>query len=372
MDISQLTLYSSIVTPLVLAGTLRMEMSIILPQEEEGGKRLTSLSILLGQLTAIGSVLVLGLILLLFSDSFQILKQLVLLVAFSVSFLTFKISLTFWFLRKGMYDKMSYLRIAESFFLGASPFLFFYVQDGLVIGTVVGHLLLAICYLFFFLKESKIREFRFSWKDHWDWLRQYKSFPLHNLPQAVIDVLQVSFLIYIVSGKYSADEVSYLYIAFRLLEVPIGLLIAPLSQLLMNNVREALVNGQSTWPILRSTLTRAAVLTVGVIPVFLFLGEDLIALAFGEKLRFAGQVCAILSIWYFTEYLKQSILQIGIFLNKQKQLLIFSIVRTTISVGILHWFSQTLNFHQLLGALSAIVAIGNLIQIFWLIQISRR
>ncbi len=368
-DIGRLNLFNNIVGPLVLAGTLRFEISILLPKTKPEARQLFSLAVVLGQLTALIYCVFVTLFLLLNPGLLADLRFLALLVGVSISALTIKTSLLYWFLREENYNAIAFFRIIESLFIGGTPLLFYYTPNGLVWGTAIAHLLLGSVFVIYFLKKCSWKDFLFKRKTLVKTIADYKVFPLNNLPQSVVDALQVSGVVYIISFYQNVNVLGFMYVAFRILEAPVGLIIAPLSQLFLQSASARNNNNESIKPLISSTLKKAFFLTIGIAPLFLFFGEEIVSLV-KEEMRKAGYLVGLMSFWYVSDYLKNSVSQAVIFYGKQRTLLVFSVIRTSISLLLMFFGLAYFDFESTLLTTSIFIGMYNLFIIRWITKIS--
>jgi O-antigen/teichoic acid export membrane protein len=161
---------------------------------------------------------------------------------------------------------------------------------------------------------------------------EYKIFPLANTLQASSDVFQLSGVIYFISYFFSAVVVGWYSFAIRILQAPMNLIGAAMAQVFYQQASSNFNKGIGLQPLVKATIIKSALIGLPVLLALIFLGPILFAFIFGENWREAGVYAQILSPWIYLDFIRAPISQIPIVINKQKNLLLFSIIGNVILI----------------------------------------
>ena len=147
-------------------------------------------------------------------------------------------NLNFYFIYQQYFSYVSLNRFMTGFLSASLQLIFFtyYRIDGLIWGLVTGVLLVnGLFFVLVLIKEKdlvscyKIKEFGIV-------IKNYKNYPLLNSPGSIIDSLSIQLPILMVSRTYSAQILGYFSLAYRSLNLPVSLIIASLTQILLNKI----------------------------------------------------------------------------------------------------------------------------------------
>jgi len=162
--------------------------------------------------------------------------------------------------------------------------------------------------------------------------RDYKIFPLANSIQATSDAFQINGVIYFMSYFFNSTIVGWYSFAIRILQAPMNLIGAAIAQVFYQQASSEFNNKICLQPLVKKTIIKSALIGLPILLILLIFGPPLFAFVFGENWREAGVYAQILSPWIFLDFIRSPISQIPIVINKQKKLLLFSIVSNTLLV----------------------------------------
>jgi O-antigen/teichoic acid export membrane protein len=109
-------------------------------------------------------------------------------------------------------------------------------------------------------------------------------------------------------------------------------------------------------------------------PILLFFfGPNLFSFFFGERWEIAGEIAKVLSVWIFFDFIRATISQLPIVLNKQKQLLQFSILGNILLFSVIIYFGvHELAILECFKYLTVLMSVYALLIIVWIFRISQK
>jgi lipopolysaccharide exporter len=155
--------------------------------------------------------------------------------------------------------------------------------------------------------------------------KEYKEFPRVNIFQGLIDHFQMQGVILIGSTYFVNSVMGFYSMSMRVLQVPMWLIIRPLSHAFFSEASELHRNGKSLLPVTKKMLLRSALLGIPMVLVLVLFGPALFVFFFGEEWRASGELARILSFWIYVDFLRAPISQVPMILGRQRLLLAFSI-----------------------------------------------
>ncbi|MBO6633384.1 MAG: oligosaccharide flippase family protein [Rhizobiaceae bacterium] len=124
--------------------------------------------------------------------------------------------------------------------------------------------------------------------------RRYRKFPYFALPADTINTASVQLPLMIIAGRFGAEAAGYVALAFRTLGAPISLMGTAVLDVFKRRSSTAWrARGECRSEYLQTLGVLAAGSVVATL-AFFSVGEELFALAFGERWRKAGQLAIIL------------------------------------------------------------------------------
>lgn len=125
------------------------------------------------------------------------------------------------------------------------------------------------------------------------WSR-YRKFPIFSLPADTVNTAAAQLPLALIAGRFGADSAGFVALAFRTLGAPISLLGTAVLDVFKRRASEAWrERGDCRSEYVQTFAVLAAGSLLATV-VFYFAGEELFALAFGERWRPAGEAAVIL------------------------------------------------------------------------------
>jgi O-antigen/teichoic acid export membrane protein len=234
-----------------------------------------------------------------------------------------------WMVRVKNYKGMSASRIFNSLFNNGFAVLFGVFKFGawgIFLANLIGQFFYALNLFYYFLKGNK-KDVQYVSKNKMKSLAsRYKDFPKISTIQAVVDMLQVNGLIYLLPVFFSIVEVGYYSRALIVLQAPVSLLGAAVSQVFFQKASEIHSDNGELKPLVISTIKKAFLFIFPVVIVLIVFGPLLFSFVFGAQWNESGVYARILAIWLFFDFIRMSVSQLPIILGKQRQLFLITIL----------------------------------------------
>lgn len=127
-------------------------------------------------------------------------------------------------------------------------------------------------------------------------LKRYKKFPLINTWSNLINTISWQMPIILLSSFFSQTEVGFYALGFTLMQLPMNLIGASISQASLQRIAEAKRTG-SLSEFVEKMFQYLALFSVFPMLLLTILGKDIFILFFGERWAEAGVYTQILSVW---------------------------------------------------------------------------
>jgi O-antigen/teichoic acid export membrane protein len=201
----------------------------------------------------------------------------------------------------------------------------------------------------------------------------YEKFPKINSFHALGDEFKnvgVSSTLLFVFGDLILGFYS---LTFRILRAPLAVIGNSFGQVFYQKAAEMHANQQNYVPLIKSTVKKLSLIALPIFLTILFFGPQLFDFILGEKWRVAGVYAVYLTPWLFLSFVVAPVQQIGIIVNRQGGIFLFSLLGNTIILGsiLLGGFVFKNILHGFL--LLSILQIGYYIWVYlWIINIAKK
>ncbi|GEK86224.1 teichoic acid transporter [Microbacterium aerolatum] len=335
-------LFVSITTLVAIVGTLRYEMAVVLPRSNREAAAIARLGVRLLAIVALLTTGTCGLLVLLPIGLPPSWLWLALLVGPGVFLLGYTSYMTQWLIRSAKYKIISRNRVTQSAVAAlaqvALGFLIPNTGAGLAIGLLIGQLAGAIFLALTGRKETRLfvdvdgRRWRYLLGKHW-------RLPALLMPHTLIDSFRLNGVNLII-GYYSVAALGQYSQAWRLVQLPAGLVGSAISQVYFP--RLATVARSELFETVRGSIVKSFAL--GMIPFALifWLSPTLFPFVLGPEWVEAGQFAQALVPALYANLVASPISTIFIVLRKEHVGLFYAVVVTALSLGVLFTFSNDL------------------------------
>lgn len=324
-EIGVYTIFFATVNILAIVSSVRLEQAILIPKHKKDSFSILKLSLCFSVIVCLFALL----IMLLFKASISNLLGLnsisnwIFLIPITSLFLASFQIYNYWLNRNDKYLTISKGKVAQGVIMG-----FIHVSCSILgsIGLVLGRFIsvfISAVYLYFYSKKLSPRLFPLQRKDLKNSLKIHKDFPLYTMPNAVLNSISNNLPLYMLENLYSAKITGFYSWSVRIIQGPMGMIIASIQQVFFREASKKYNLGESLFPITIKILKR--LFLIGIVPYtfIFFFSPDLFAFVFGEEWRVAGEYTKYLVPWFFIVFLNSPISSIVLIMGKQKVYFIY-------------------------------------------------
>ena len=344
------SVYLSLLGILIVISSLRYELAIILPEEDDEAASVFFLSVILN--FGFNFVIFLGILIwkseilsfLNLSENYDLYLYLTPLGLFLISFYQ---SINYWLIRKKGFFAISVNKFVRRGFEGGAQmaFKFARVANGLIYGDLIGHTA-NVCSGIYQAAKTGLSLARSSPRKILYVLKKYSEYPKYNLAPAFMEATSYLLPVIMINKFFSSESTGYFDLSKLLLSIPLALVASSLSNVLLHAISEKDKLRKSIRKDLLFILFFVALIIILEITVIMLFGEELFTLFFGSGWELSGTISKIL-VWSFAySFLTSSFSSIFIALNKIK-LLSFYQVFYFLAILILFFFNH-LSFESFL------------------------
>jgi len=377
-DFGLLALYTSVVSMIAVIVTARYEMAIMLPENDEDAVNLGALSlsiaVVISALTLV-AVWYFNAPIARFLGKPDIAKWLYLV---PLAVLTIGISqvLNYWSTRRNQYQRLAVSRVSQSVGNGSinlgEGFAHMGVS-GLILGNFIGQFIAAGLLVWqawpdFLRVKSSI---------HWDRMchnaKVYQDFPKVNSLHAFVDILQSSGVVFIISSLFGSAVLGFYSFTLRILQAPLGLLGASVSQVFFQKASETYKNGGDLRALVKKTIISLSAMALPIFIILGFFAPVLFSLVFGKPWREAGTYAQILVPWLFFNFIVSPVSQVPIIVDEQKKSFIYGIIgNSLVLLSVIYGAFIAHNIKAGFYVLSGSISVYYIFIVLWILKISKK
>lgn len=372
------TLFSSVVSFLTVASTLRYELAIMLPKKNTDAFHLLILasgisfvvSSIIFILTLIFPIQISGF---LSSDNIQ---PWLIFMGISVFFISNIQNLTIWLNRRKNYKNISANMISQSATSAsiniANGFAGF-TSGGLIPGSLGGQGVGFFLFLRLLIKRDKRLFKHISWKRLKNNAVKYKEYPKYNFPHRLVDMISITGLPILIATLFSEAVLGSYGFMLRVLKAPLGILSASLGQVYYQQISEQVASNKSVISLFKKTVTRVTLIILPFFIVIFFWAPDIFAFVFSEKWRDAGIYAQYLTPWLFISSITSPVSQTPLTMGYVKVNMWAGVLNNLLLVGLFYLFANLYNdAAKVFRLLGYILPIFYLLLLYWYFHIIKK
>jgi len=321
-DFGAFAVYLSVTGIIIVVSTLRYEMAVVLPEKDKDAANIFSLSLFI----SIIFNLIIFIIILLFKSSIAKFLDFPVKYSYWLYFIPLSAFLfssyqtvNYWLIRKKAFKSSSLNKIVRRSSEGITQVGFGYIKNpfGLFIGDIIGNTANNIAgYIQMFRHDFKLSYLSLVKIKYV--MRKYKEFPQFQAIPALLNTASLLLPVIIINKLYSESITAQFDLSRMVLALPIALIAASLSQVLLQKISEKRrKKSKISMDILKISLVSFSLAVPGVI-IMLIWGPDIFDLAFGAKWREAGEFTRILVFTYAIQFVVSPLGMILIALERIK------------------------------------------------------
>lgn len=337
-------IYGSITAIATTIASLRLDMTIVLAEDDDSARRIawmaTATNVAVAVLFTIFAFVFRDQIAAHYHDDQELASWLLCggITIFLVAQVTI---LQYWFNRKTDYRTIAGNRVRQMVGSAGGQLVFgaFGIRSlaGLVLGTLMGQL-----YAFVNLRRRAgelHRKIGSETPTRGALLRRYKRMPLLNLPTTLIDSLRLNGITLLI-GAVELGAVGQFNLAWRILQVPVGLINGAISQVFFQKL--ARVERGAMLPLVRATIVRGLLLSIVPFGLIYVLSPWLFTTVFGARWDEAGAFARALTPWLMMQLASSPVSTVFVVTETQHWMLAFSIVFCAAPLSLLKFSTMPL------------------------------
>ncbi len=342
------TLFSSVVSFLTVASTLRYELAIMLPK-----KNIDAFHLLL---LASGISFIVSILVFILTIAFPIhisnilssenIKPWLIFMGISVFFISNIQNLTIWFNRRKKYKNISTNMIVQSSTSAsiniADGFAGF-TSGGLIPGSLSGQGVGFILFLRLLIKRDKRLFKHISKKRIKENAKKYIEYPKYNFPHRLVDMISITGLPILIATLFSETVLGSYGFMLRVLKAPLGILSASLGQVYYQQISEEVAKNKSVINLFKKTVFRVTLIISPFFILILLWGPDIFAFVFSEKWRIAGIYAQYLTPWLFVTSITSPVSQTPLTMGYVKLNMWAGVFSNLLLVGLFYLFANLYN-----------------------------
>ena len=373
-----MALFTSIVGPLAIISTMSYQIAIVLPKNRDYALGLVRLSLYASIIVTV-IVILIGSV---FGETIltwlglKSIERYIYLIPVAIILSAFSVVTSQWLIRNQWFLLVSKIAVATALITNIIKITvgYFYPEPLVLMVVFLLGLSLATLVVFFYDSQDMFGGLykKLSQKDFlrlWCVARKYKDFPLYRTPQNLINILNGSVTVLLLSSLFGLSSAGYYSLTYAVLAVPITVIAGSVYQAIYPKINDVYQNGISITPLISKSTVWLAL--TGFIPLILMLifGQEIFTYVFGDKWHRSGEYAQWLSIALFVQYIGRPAIAAIPVLGIQRELLIWEIY-DLVSKMLVFYSSYTYGNDDVVvvGAISVMSAVNTLILIMFVIK----
>lgn len=286
-DFGLFNLFTSIAGVLTIITTAEFQYAIVLPKEEEKARALVHFSMIL----LVGTSLLIGFTIPFAQPIADLFKAPDLahywwLLPFSVLGLGLWNILSYWYIRRSSFNRISGYQMTQSLFSAFGKIGFGrigWLQSGMILASVLAPLL-SLLISISLAWETCIRAlFSIEWKQLKQAAREYSNFPKFSLPRALVNTVSISLPIWFLTPQFGLEQVGQLSLAMMAAVLPFSLFARACNQVLYQRITGLVQQQKNIRSLLQTFIVWTSVaMIIGMTVVYIFLPQ-MVTIIFGAK-----------------------------------------------------------------------------------------
>ena len=294
-DFANFAYWSSIANTVAVVSTLRYELAIVLPKNNEDAKQILKGSMLLSLITSVLTFLFCIIFITKNDNSNFSSLFFSFLIASYVLVVGINQSISYWLIRHQQFKKTSLNKVIQSVSLVVITLLFgfFTIGGGLIYAYLIGGACLCI-FSFWQIREAEINFKSFNFLLIKEQLVNYKNYPIYNAVPSLLNAASSALPVFFVVNYFSSNESGQFAFVKQNITVPIMYLAALISQVYFADIANDIKEGKSIKLKLLNLFKILAVFSFIISITLVLFGEEIFEFVFGSNWILAGKVAGII------------------------------------------------------------------------------
>lgn len=316
-------LYISAASICVVVSSLRYDLAILTPKQDEKAKSIVGLSLLIVLCLSIFFGLSAFLTSLLIESPLLQFQEIWQYFAVSVLLLGSLQVINRWLIRVRQFRANAIAQVARSAITNSCQLLFAWlaVSKGLIAGALVGQCIALIIALKF--SSSSLGSLRslICRKKIGMLLVEYSALPIWTAPQGLLSSLSLNMPVLVIGFYFGSVPAGLYLIADRLLRVPLTLIVQSVRQVSGQKISEFFHQEKNAQKFLLIICTVNALIFASLAAFLSVFGEKIFGFALGSQWSESGEIALYISVWYIFLGLAAPTFQVFILGNRMRLLL---------------------------------------------------
>lgn len=376
LDYGILAIYVSIAGLISIVSTGRYELAIVLPKEDNAAAGVAALSLLI----ALGlSGLCLMVVWILQDDisgwyNEPDIKPWLLLIPLTVLLSGVSQTLNYWLVRQRKFKNVSAGKISDSSLNNAFKVALGYQSagaGGLIVGNIFGQIIFIFTTSWGLIRDGFLGLLISSISAIGDVARRYSDFLKINTLHAFSDVAQFAIVVFLIAHYFGVEVAGLFGLTIRILKTPMGFIGGAVGQVFFQKAAEKKAAGEDLRFLVSSIALTMATLFLPVLLVLFFFGEDVFSIIFGIEWSLAGRFAAIMSPWFFMNFIISPLSLLPVVMEQQRSFFIISLMSHIAAIAAIllgHFVFD--DFESGLILFSGSLSLFSLVILIWFLNLS--
>lgn len=312
----------------------RFEMSLPLPKYEGHSYLLYRLSLRIA-LISMSAMTVVGFVYILLEPD-TVFNVPFLLISLGSTFFVVFINLgTNWSIRTKAFKAISRQKIVGAVSSNVFRILFAVLSFGsigLILGTLIGYALSSYWYIVDYLKLQRVGFPNYSKKKNKVLVKEYREFPLVNLPHVSLDLGREFLVAMFVAKNFGLEVFGWFSVSHTILKIPIALIGVSIGQVFYGRATELANEGKTVFPLLRKTMLTLFGLSIIPFGIVFFFGEPIFEFVLGGDYAESGRYSEIMATWLLLLFVVSPTSNLSLVLRRQKEYLFIGLANSAIQL----------------------------------------
>ena len=163
----------------------------------------------------------------------------------------------------------------------------------------------------------------------------------------------------LIAKYFATSTLGQFSLAWKMVQVPIVLVGGALGQVFFQKVASS--KKSDLYAIIIKYITKASLVAAPIFLFIYFFSEDIFGFVFGKEWILAGEAASIMAPWLFINFVSSPLVSVMLVLNKQEQVLIFSLFYAIVPLGLIITFYE----HGFLDVLKMITVAMSVMLLFF-------
>lgn len=372
-DFGVLQLYTSAYAILSILATMRYELAILLPKDDEDAFDVLSVScfcsIFFGILCFVFVTCVS-----VFNISLFGLNQVTWLkyVPLTAAVMGLYYSFNYWLNRRKRYMNLAINRVLQNVLIVALSVVFspkvLGIADGMILAYLIAMCVVTVLLIIYVWIDYCRLQMKFSFRRILQMAKRYRRFPINTMPTGLINNFAVQMPVFILSHFFGDGVVGQYYMMNRVLGTPVSIIGQAIGDVFRQRSSQAYAEKGECKKLYATTAKALALIAIVPFALLMVIAKPGFAWILGDEWELAGAFVMLLAPFYFIRLVVSPLTSMTIIAEKQTYELIWQItmcVTTSLAMVAGCWlFNGSTNMHYYV----AMVAYATMYSIMYIVH----